>query len=178
MKDVTISTERVILKSPVGVVSPEEMAEAMAHPDTVRYMSAIPTMDYKGDDAESFLRYLAATAEDPSQLQLGVFLKDVGRFIGMCSLENIDHKTHSCELGYWLCRDYVGQGLMQESAKALLGYAKDFLGIKQADAFVICEHERSISLLERLGFSREELLKGDVINKGVPADRYRYALSI
>lgn len=178
MKEAIISAERVILRSPVGIVSPEEMAAAMAHPDTVRYMSAISTMDYNGDDAESFLGYLAATAEDRSQLQLGVFLRDGGRFIGMCSLESIDHEAHSCELGYWLCRDYVGQGLMQESALALLGYAKDFLRIKRVKASVICEHKRSVSLLERLGFSREELIKEDVINKGIPSDRYRYTLSI
>ena len=48
--------------------------------------------------------------------------------------------------------------------------------MKSVNAFVITEHEKSIALLERLGFVRKELLKNDTENKGKEVDRYWYKL--
>ena len=65
---------------------------------------------------------------------------------------------------------------MTECAKAVIQYAKTNLGMKSLNAFVITEHEKSIRLLERLGFVRKELLKNDTENKGREVDRYWYKL--
>ena len=55
---------------------------------------------------------------------------------------------------------------------------KDELQMKSVNAFVITEHEKSITLLERLGFVRKELLEKDTENKGKEVDRYWYKLGL
>lgn len=57
-------------------------------------------------------------------------------------------------------------------------YAKHELHMKAINAFVIAEHNKSIALLERLGFTRKQLLKNDTENKGKNADRYWYKLAL
>ena len=79
-------------------------------------------------------------------------------------------------MGYWLNKEYVGKGYMTECVKTILKYAKNELQMKSVNAFVITEHEKSIALLERLGFVRKELLKNDTENKGKEVDRYWYKL--
>ena len=65
---------------------------------------------------------------------------------------------------------------MTECVKAILNYAKEELHMKSVNAFVITEHQKSMALLERLGFVRKELLEKDTENKGKEVDRYWYKL--
>lgn len=177
MDNVTILTERTELKFPLPYVSAEIVAEAIGDPETIRYMSAIPSMDYTVEDAERFLDFLKYTETSGTDLELGIFLKPENTFAGMCTLENIDRINGTCELGYWLCKKYVGQGYMSECAAALIQYAKNELHMNSINAFVNTEHTRSIALLERLGFVRKKRLENDVENKGVLVDRYWYEKS-
>ena len=43
-----------------------------------------------------------------------------------------------------------------------------------AEAFVIKEHDKSMALLERLGFEKKELRTANEINDGVLVDQYRF----
>ena len=65
---------------------------------------------------------------------------------------------------------------MTECVKAIMEYAKTELHMKSVNVFVITGHQKSIALLERLGFVRKELLKNDTENKGKEVDRYWYKL--
>lgn len=178
MDNVLLQTQRTEMKFPLPHVSAEQVARAINDQETVRYMSAVPSMRYTEKDAAGFLLYLQSTEKSATELELGVFWKETGAFIGMCALENMDQNQGACELGYWLCKSYVGQGVMLECASALLGYAKRELHMKRVNAFVVTEHARSIRLLQRLGFERKQRLVNDAVNKGIPVDRFRYALEL
>ena len=176
MDHVTIMTERTEMKFPLPDVSAEIVTKAINDPETIRYMDSVPTMEYTDENAKMFLNYLKNTAKSNTQLELGIFLKATNTFIGMCTLENINRNQGHCELGYWLCREYTGQGYMFECAKALIQYAKNELHMKSIHAYVIYDHQKSIYLLERLGLVRKKLLEKDTVNKGLTVDRYWYEL--
>lgn len=176
MNHVILKTERTEMKFPLHFITPETIVNAIGDEETVRFMSAVPTMHYTEEDAKGFLGFLAYTQESDTELELGIFDVMTNQFIGMCSLENINREQCVCELGYWLDKKYVGKGYMTECAKAIIQYAKDELHMKKITAFVITEHVKSIALLERLGFIRTQLLKNDIENKGKPTDRYQYQL--
>lgn len=178
MKDIVITTQRTQLKFPLPYVNAEQVVQAIADPDTVRYMSAVPNMEYTVEDAESFLNFLRYTETSVSDLELGVFLRATNTFVGMCALESIDIAQGTCELGYWLSKACVGSGLMFECASALIQCAQNQLHMKVINAYVITAHERSIRLLERLGFTRKDRLVNDVENKGELVDRYWYQLRL
>lgn len=176
MNDVILRTARTEMKFPLCFITPQTVVDAIGDEETIRFMSAVPTMDYTEETAKGFLDFLAYTSESDTELELGIFDIETDKFIGMCTLENINQEYGVCELGYWLDKNYVGKGYMTECARAIIQYAKHELHMKAINAFVIVEHNKSIALLERLGFTRKQLLENDTENKGKNADRYWYKL--
>lgn len=177
MNSVILKTERTEMKFPLPFLTPQIIVKAIGDEETIKFMSAIPTMKYTEENAVGFMEFLKYTEESGEELELGIFDVNTNKFIGMCTLENINRESSVCELGYWLDKAYVGKGYMMECAKAIIQYAKNELHMKSVNAFVITEHKKSITLLERLGFVRKELLKNDTENKGKVVDRYWYKLN-
>lgn len=176
MDNVVLRTARTEMKFPLQLITPQTLVNAIGDEETIQFMAAIPTMNYTEETAEGFLDFLAYTSQSDTELELGIFDNETNRFIGMCALENINREYCVCELGYWLDKEYVGRGYMTECAKEIIRYAKEELHMKAINAFVIVEHKKSIALLERLGFTRKQLLTSDIENKGKSADRYWYKL--
>ena len=178
MNHIVLNTNRTEMRFPLHSLTPQMIVETIADRETIQFMSAIPTMDYTEEDARGFMDFLKFTENSDEDLELGIFSKETGTFMGMCALENINQEYAVCELGYWLGKAHVGKGYMTECANALVQYAINELGMKYINAFVVTRHKKSIALLERLGFTRRELLKNDTENKGVLVDRYWYQLSL
>ena len=176
MDKVVLKTERTEMKYPLPFITPQTVVMAIGDEETVRFMDAVPTLEYTKETAERFISFLEYTKKSDTELELGIFDSKTNKFIGMCSLENIDRIYNVCELGYWLDKTYTGKGYMAECANAIIQFAKEGLHMKSINAFVIVEHTKSIKLLERLGFKRKELLKDDTENKGKWVDRYWYRL--
>lgn len=82
-----------------------------------------------------------------------VQLKSTTQPIGICGLVQRDFLC-APDLGFALLPDYVGQGYASEAARVLLQHARNNLGIGQLYAIAKRDNRRSISLLDRLGFSR------------------------
>ena len=79
--------------------------------------------------------------------------------IGTVTLLNISEKHARAEIGYAIGRDYWGQGLAREAAATAIRFAFDELGLHRIEADADPRNERSLRLLERLGFRREGLLR-------------------
>lgn len=174
MDNVIIKTNQTTMRFPLGSITAKDIVNAIADVETVKYMDSAPAV-YTTKNAEEFLSFLETSKNSDRTLQLGIFENEGNSYIGMCTLSNIDNNSKSCELGYWLSKPYTGKGYAAECATALLQYAKKALEMRTVSAYVITEHKKSIALLERLGFSKIRLLENDIVNKGVPVDRFVYS---
>lgn len=178
MENIVLKTERTEMKFPLAFVTAEQIVTAINSAETVRYMTSVPGNIYSIDDANAFLGFLEVTRKSDRYLELGVFDLKTDEFIGMCSLEEIDNENKTCELGYWLSRDYVGKGYTYECSSELIKHAKEVLKMKKIFAFVVCEHIKSISLLSRLGYEKVDFLPHDIKNKGEFVNRYKFELNL
>ena len=122
VKDVILKTKRVEMKFPVPFMTPQIIVEAIGDKETIEFMDAVPTMEYTEEDALSFIEFLKYTENSDEELELGIFDNETNKFIGMCTLENINREYSVCELGYWLNKEYVGKGYMTECVKAIIKY--------------------------------------------------------
>jgi|SRR5215467_9352091 len=75
--------------------------------------------------------------------------------IGICGLLKRDFLC-APDLGVALLPGFVGRGFASEAARAVIAHAQGQLGITQLYAIVLRRNHRSIRLLERLGFRRDE----------------------
>ena len=82
----------------------------------------------------------------------------------------------NCYIGYKLDFREIGKGYMKESLKRIIKYIFEELGLHRIEANIIPGNERSINLIEKIGFRREGLAKKLLKINGVWEDHYRYAI--
>lgn len=96
--------------------------------------------------------------------------------IGTCSLFAISRTHARAEIGYALRPQCWGLGLAQEMLGLALAHAFDAIGLNRIEADIDPENTASCRLVERLGFTREGLLRERWrVNDGVQ-DTALYAL--
>jgi RimJ/RimL family protein N-acetyltransferase len=108
--------------------------------------------------------------------QFVVALKSAERAIGTCLLFRFEEGSARAELGYALGRAHWGQGFMQEALTALLGSAFGTMGLRRLEAEVDTTNRSSARLLQRLGFTKEGLLRQRWVTKGKAKDVEVYGL--
>lgn len=81
---------------------------------------------------------------------------ETSRIIGQCTFSGIMRGVfQAAYLGYGLCRDFVGRGLMTEALRAAIAFGFDSLNLHRIMANTIPANDRSAAVLQRLGFVRE-----------------------
>jgi [ribosomal protein S5]-alanine N-acetyltransferase len=97
--------------------------------------------DWKGGRSFVFMPALRAT---PS------------RFVGKVALNGIMRGAmYGAYLGYWMDVDHQGQGLVTEAIEAVLGFAFGPAGLHRVQAAIMPRNEKSLRVIEKLGFRRE-----------------------
>jgi RimJ/RimL family protein N-acetyltransferase len=84
--------------------------------------------------------------------------------IGMCGIIKRDDLDHP-DLGFAFLPGYTSKGYAHEIASATLDHAKSSLGIKTILAITLPKNERSVRLLEKLGFIYSRMYISPVTNE-------------
>jgi len=106
----------------------------------------------------------------------GLFLvcrRDDAAPIGICGLVKREEFEFP-DLGFAFLEQYRTNGYAQESSLAVIAHAQQELGLTHIIAMVDGDNESSLRLLEKLGFSFEEMVR----MPGEAEDVCRYALDI
>ena len=127
-------------------------------------------------DAEAWLRRMRSIEATGLAFQFVVVLKSAERAIGTCLLFRFEEGSARAEPGYALGRAYWGRGLMQEALTALLGSGFGTMGLRRLEAEVDTRNGPSARLLQRLGFTKEGLLRQRWVTKGEAKDVEMYGL--
>ena len=121
----------------------------------------------------SLLKKMAQKGEGYS---FHIFRNPGEHFIGACNIMRVQRSVaQSAQLGYWLGEGFSGQG----HGRAAVGRICDFcfrdLGLHRIEAAVRPDNERSIALLDRLGFIAEGRARGYLKIDGIWHDHIIYA---
>jgi RimJ/RimL family protein N-acetyltransferase len=81
------------------------------------------------------------------------------RMVGHLSLFNFSEQSGRADIGYGLVREHWGRGLMHEALTAVVDFAFGPLGLRRLEADIDPRNQASLRVLERLGFTREGLLR-------------------
>ena len=117
------------------------------------------------DDARAYIANGPQASYEKNGFGLSVVaLKATGEAIGMCGLIRRDH-LEDVDIGYAFLPEHRGQGYAREAAAATLAEARA-LGLGRILAVVSPANERSIALLEKLGFTYERMVRmpGDEVD--------------
>jgi ribosomal-protein-alanine N-acetyltransferase len=157
-----LETERLRL-SPVVAEDASEIFPLMADAEVMAFWDVGEI-----DDPDVIANIVAGQVEEMAAGH-GVYWTlhtlDGGRFIGTCDISEIDRRHKRAEVGFLLGREAWGQGYAQEAMQAVLSYAAT-QGLRRLLARTHIGNRRSETLLAKLGFQEEGMLRGHVLRDG------------
>lgn len=154
----SLETDRLHLKI-LNLQHAEEVFAHFADEEITKFMDIEPCRNLQ--EAEEIIRYHL----DDSGCRWGLFDKKSGRLIGTCGFHYLRKANNDllAEVGFDLSKPFWGKGFMSEAMKAVIPFGFAKMGLSLIDATVEPQNERSIALLEKLGFERESELRDGFI---------------
>jgi len=156
--------------------------EQFSRPETVAGQGYAPPEDLQGA-IDEMRHYGTIPFEERRGIRWAICLKEDGGRpastpIGSCALLDWEDGPPSrAELGYSLEPGHWGRGYANEAIETIQRFAFEVMALDRIEALVWDQNERSIKLLERLGYEREELLRDSFPDfTGALRSEWRYVL--
>jgi len=163
--------DELLIRSPV-LDDVTAIASAFLDPD-VGGEAGLPPLN----DAElrAFMQRDLPAMQASGFLSPFVILERGGTIAGGITLHHYDEQRSRVEVGYWLLPTGRGRGIATRAVRTLANHVHSN-GVVRLEAVVRLENERSIRVLERLGFTREGTLRQLLRYRDGRADAYIYSL--
>lgn len=112
-------------------------------------------------------------AMDLTRRDFEIYTVDGDEYIGFCGLMNIQMPIMKAEL-YCVIgnKDYWRGGYGTEAYKVLTDYGFEELGLNKIYGYQLTHNQSAHKVIERLGWTRDGLLRQDLYSHGKIVDRY------
>ncbi|GAA3287856.1 GNAT family N-acetyltransferase [Dactylosporangium vinaceum] len=108
-------------------------------------------------ETEAFIEYLLAEAA--AGLRRHFALEVGGTVVGLMGLHSWQPRHRRAELGYDIAKEHWGRGYGTEAGRAVLAFGFTAMRLHRIHARTIADNDRSVHLLQSLGFTREGTLR-------------------
>lgn len=88
----------------------------------------------------------------------GIFSRDEAQVLGGCGLHTRIGPT-AREIGYWIHKDFINQGLATEASAALTRVGFEVDGLERVEIHMAAENSASAAVPRKLGFTHEATLR-------------------
>lgn len=166
-----VETERLTIK-PLMTDDAEGLLEIFSDPEVMRYWNTAPWTSI--EDALDFIEQSSDAMQRQEAIILGMYLKSTGVLAGKCMLFSYDSASRRAEIGFGLSHACWGKGYINEAGEALIQYSFNILGLRRIEAEIDPDNLSSAKALEKLGFSREGLLRQRWEVNGIISDSAMY----
>ena len=163
-----LTTERLVLRPMIPEDAPEvrKWAGDFEVADTALN---IPHPYPKGL-AEEWIATQGRAWRDGRQAVYAITARADGTLMGAIGLAGIDARHRHAEIGYWLGRPFWNLGLATEAVRAVVEFAFETLDLERVFANHFVRNPASGRVLEKVGMTREGLLRAHVRQWGRPED--------
>lgn len=109
------------------------------------------------DDTRAFIRHTLAQLAANNGFQASIAFR--GELAGAIGLHSIDWNNRKTEIGYWLDANLQGKGIMTRCCGVVVDHAFKELGLNRVEIRCATDNNKSCSIPERLGFTREGMAR-------------------
>jgi len=146
----------------------EDLFAVFSDPRVMRYWSTGPMATIA--DAAAYIEGIHLGLQRRELFQWGIEHGTPARVIGTCTLLNVSTAGQRAEIGFALAHAFWGQGLAHDAVATVMAFAFTELDVHRLEADADPRNERSLHLLERLGFRREGILRERYLVSGERQD--------
>lgn len=108
-------------------------------------------------DIEVFLKDVIASYENLSSYNWAIIYE--GEIIGVISAYSINDLNSNCEIGYNICYDYWGKGIMTEAASAVIHYLFKEVNMHRILAKHDVDNPASGKVMQKCGMKQEGIFR-------------------
>jgi len=128
------------------------------------------TPGYTREQAAEYVGWWQKAREEGSGYYFAVETLESGEYVGSCGLSGIAQPHRRAGLGYWIRTPCTGRGYGTEAAGLVtqLGFAE--LDLNRVEMEIAVQNAASLRIAEKLGFTREGVLRQRLILPGGPTD--------
>lgn len=174
--------EPVALRTPAFALEPlrathaAEMFEALSDPKHYAFIPQDPPASLEVLRAR-FERLEGRRSPNGRELWLNWAIRaESGAAAGL--VQATGYPDGRAAIAYELFTAFQGRGLATSAIRTMLVHLRDQAKLTAASALVDTRNQKSIRLLERLGFSRTRFIKDAAFFKGATSDEYEYRLDL
>lgn len=157
-----IKTNRLYLRQ-FGENDLENVFKGLSHPDIVKYYG----VSYDSLEAtKEQLIWFETIEKTNTGIWWAVCSFDNETFLGAVGLSGLSQQHKKAEIGFWLLRDFWGQGLIKEVIPIICSYAFKNLNLHRIEGFVETENIACKRTIEKIGFKLEGTMKECEVKNG------------
>jgi RimJ/RimL family protein N-acetyltransferase len=173
-RNLRLTTERLVLRS----IQPDDAGSLFNYrsdPLANRYQGWIPSTL---DDVHDFISLsISPTLNISGTWHQVVMIEKAGRvIIGDIGIHFLDPGNAQVELGFTLGKAYQGKGYATEALATIIDFLFIKLNKRRIVASIDPRNEKSVQLVERLGFRKEAHFRESILVHGEWADDVIYAI--
>ncbi|MCX5375679.1 GNAT family N-acetyltransferase [Streptomyces sp. NBC_00091] len=152
--------------------------EFLAHMDRGReFIGQFVGFPDRATDLESARLLLGSNAEKAAKDGARLYgIRVDGTLVGGVLFPNFDAARGNCEVGCWLEPTAAGRGLITKACRVLIDWAFQQRGMHRVEWHVASGNKKSIAVAERLGLTREGVLRQNHLHRGVRQDTEVWAV--
>lgn len=162
-----LTTERLVLRAP-RATDAEAALVMRSDPEVMRHVNR--PMATTLEEAQAWLELISARTAANESVHWAITRKGEDRFMGLIGLWRLVKEHHYGELGYTVMREHWGRGYTSEAIGAVVDFGFRTLGLHRVEAITRPQNAASMRVLEKNGFVREGLMRGNILWNGVFQD--------
>jgi RimJ/RimL family protein N-acetyltransferase len=172
-RQMELETKRVIIR-PITLADKNEIFVYRSDTETNKYQGWIPKTI---DDVETFIGKISTKINEPDTwFQLVIIEKKMQKIIGDLGIHFFDSENKQVEIGCTLNKDFQNKGYATESIKIVIDYLFKRLNKHRIITSIDPNNNKSIQLVERIGFRKEAHFVENLFINGKWVDDLIYAL--
>jgi [ribosomal protein S5]-alanine N-acetyltransferase len=169
----SLETEQLVLR-PYALADAPSVQRMCGDPAIADTTLAIPH-PYPDGAAEKWISTHAESFWQGSEVVLAITLKPDGQVVGSMAI-SINKNHQRGELGYMVAKEHWNRGYCTEASRALMSYGFSALGLNRIQAMHFPRNSASGRVMQKLGMTREGLLRQYVSNRGTFEDLVLYSI--
>jgi ribosomal-protein-serine acetyltransferase len=134
-------------------------------------------MDYTRDDAVAFIRDSIQAWREEKAFDFAIrSQQNPERHLGNISIWQTSRTGRIGEIGYWVRTDLTGRGYATEATRGLMRVGFEHLGLHKITLRIAVGNRGSERVAEKLGYTREGLLREELLIRGNWMDHTLYSM--
>lgn len=131
---------------------------------------------HRVEQAEAFVDFFANSYKEKRGIRWGIERKEIPGIIGTVGFNAWSPKHKRAEIGYEIHPEHWRKGYTLEAVSKVIQYGFNGLELTRIGAVVFLENEASNTLLTKVGFEKEGVLRNYMYQNGEPHDTYVYSI--